>query len=317
MKTQSGEHESLSHLPAYIGERHRLAADAGLTVEKQTCNAGLLTTWYRGSEAQLRKAEFVRAPRRYVFPKAAGERKMFCLVTYSPAAEDAEIKCSLLKMSDADDYRLVLASERLPDAWQSLAGTIEVYRYCDLREGLNTGPATVYIGLFESLRAAGIAPQEAEHSSRKEASEIRLDLWKSQPLQDGRHRFVVYHEAQVHANEQAEERGRANFRSAEEYREWLIEVAASSLSIIKRQMRVRTKHRYVYRVPARTVTEMDQLLSRLRKLIARCEVVVEKEDTRAEEERGRQRRAAIAAMKDADFQRFLSGVAVPDGSEQG
>jgi hypothetical protein len=46
-------------------------------------------------------------------------------------------------------------------------------------------------------------------------------------------------------------------------------------------------------------------------------VVVEKEDTRAEEERGRQRRAGIAAMKDADFQRFLSSVAIPDGSEQG
>jgi hypothetical protein len=69
---------------------------------------------------------------------------------------------------------------------------------------------------------------------------------------------------------------------------------------------VKTKQRYIYTVPARTMKELEAHFLRLRKAIARADIVVQKEDIRAEEQRARLRDAGLAAMRDRDFQRFLT-----------
>jgi hypothetical protein len=193
----------------------------------------------------------------------------------------------------------------MPVAWRSLGGSIEVYKYTDLRDGANGGPATVYVGPFASLLAAGIAPAEAEREMHREAGEQHAHLWQSQPLDGVRYRFVVYHEAEARARAQDEERGRSNFKNPEQYQDWLLEVVAASIGMIRRQLRVKTKRRFIYTVPARTLKELEAQFARLQKTIARSEILVEKEDVRAEAQRAETRRAALAAMRDADFQRFL------------
>jgi hypothetical protein len=120
-----------------------------------------------------------------------------------------------------------------------------------------------------------------------------------------RYRFVVYHEAEAHARAQDEERGRSNFKNPEQYQDWLLEVAAASIGMIRRQLRLKTKRRYIYTVPARTLRELEAQFAKLRKTIVRSEILVEKEDVRAEAQRAELRRATLAAMRDADFQRFL------------
>ena len=137
----------------------------------------------------------------------------------------------------------------MPVAWRSLGAKIDVYKYCDLREGANTGPATVYVGPLAALQAAGIAPPEAEHPLQNDGAEQRVCLWQSQALDSGRHRFVVHHEAEARARAQDEERGRSNFKNPEQYQDWLLEVVAASIGMIRRQLRVKTKRRYIYTVP--------------------------------------------------------------------
>jgi hypothetical protein len=75
--------------------------------------------------------------------------------------------------------------------------------------------------------------------------------------------------------------------------------------MIRRQLRVKTKGRYIYTVAPQTLKELEAHFTRLRRTIARAEIVVEKEDVRAEEQRAALRRAALAAMRDGEFQRFL------------
>jgi hypothetical protein len=75
--------------------------------------------------------------------------------------------------------------------------------------------------------------------------------------------------------------------------------------MIRRQLRVKTKRRYVYTVPARTLKELEAHFAKLRRTIVKSEILVEKEDVRAETQRAEMRRAALAAMRDAEFQRFL------------
>jgi hypothetical protein len=139
----------------------------------------------------------------------------------------------------------------------------------------------------------------------REGGEQHAHLWQSQPLDGVRYRFVVYHEAEARARAQDEERGRSNFKNPEQYQDWLLEVVAASIGMIRRQLRVKTKRRFIYTVPARTLKELEAQFARLRKTIARSEILVEKEDVRAEAQRAETRRAALAAMRDADFQRFL------------
>jgi hypothetical protein len=141
-------------------------------------------------------------------------------------------------------------------------------------------------------------------------------LWQSQALGSGRHRFVVHHEAEAKASAQDEERGRSNFRNGEQYQDWLLEVVAASIGMIRRQLRVKTKRRYIYTVPARTLKELEAHFARLRRTIARTEIVVEKEDVRAEEQRAALRRAALAAMRDAQFQRFLGKATTPPAARK-
>jgi hypothetical protein len=302
--TQSSERESLSHLPGYIDERNRHADEAGLELEKQTRKEGMLSTWFSGSEAQFRSARLLRMPGAFAFPEKTGGRKLLSLRVFCPAAPHAELRCTLAKTGD-DRYRLAIANEIMPVAWRSLSGRIEVYKYTDLRDGANSGPATVYVGPFASLLAAGIAPAEAERETNREAGEQRAHLWQSQPLDGTRYRFVVYHEAEARARAQDEERGRSNFKNPEQYQDWLLEVVAASIGMIRRQLRVKTKRRFIYTVPARTLKDLEAQFARLRKAIARAEILVEKEDVRAETQRAEMRRAALAAMRDADFQRFL------------
>ena len=180
-----------------------------------------------------------------------------------------------------------------------------MYKYTDLRDGANSGPATVYIGPFASLVAAGVAPPEAERESYREAGDQRVHLWQSQPLDGVLYRFVVYHEAEARARAQDEERGRSNFKNPEQYQDWLLEVVAASIGMIRRQLRVKTKRRYIYTVPARTLRDLEAQFAKLRKTIVRSEILVEKEDVRAEAQRAELRRATLAAMRDGDFQRFL------------
>ena len=309
MTTQSSERESLSHLPAYIAERTAQAAEAGLLLEKQTRREGALSTWYAGSESQFRAARLLRIPAGFAFPAKVGGRKLCSLPVFCPAAPAAELKCSIVRTGE-DRYRLAIVNEVLPASWRALGGKVEVYKYCDLREGANSGPATVYVGPLAALQAAGIAPPEAEHPLHRDC-ERSVCLWQSQPLGGGRHRFVVYHEAEARARAQDEERGRSNFRSPEQYQDWLLEILAASIGMIRRQLRVKTKGRYIYTVSPRTAKELEAHFARLRRTIARTEIVVEKEDVRAEEQRAAQRRAALAAMRDAQFQRFLGKAVTP------
>jgi hypothetical protein len=303
--TQSSESASLSRVPAYIGERSRQALDAGLILEKQVSKSGLLSTSYVGSEAQIRAARLIRVPEGFVFPTRMGARRVSALRVFSPAAPRAELKCVLVKIAE-DRFRVAIANELMPVAWRSLSSRIDVYKYCELKEGANNGPATVYIGPFAALQAAGIAPAEAERETLFEGEDADLYPWQSQRLGNGRHRFVVYHEAEAKARAQDEERGRSNFNSPAQYQDWLREVVAASVGMIRRQLRVKTKQRYIYTIPARTLKELEAHFLRLRKTIARTDIVVQKEDVRAEEQRARLRDAGLNAMRDADFQRFLS-----------
>ena len=309
MTTQSSERESLSHLPGYVDQRNREARAAGLALEKQARRQGSLTTWYGGSEAQFRATRALRIPEGFSFPEKTG-RKLLSLRVFCPAAPHAELRCTIAKTAD-DRYRLAISNEVLPVAWRSLGSRIEVYKYTDLRDGANSGPATVYLGPFASLVAAGIAPPEAEHEGHRESGEQRAHLWQSQPLDGVRYRFVIYHEAEARARAQDEERGRSNFKNPEQYQDWLLEVVAASIGMIRRQLRVKTKRRYIYTVPARTLKELEAHFARLRKTVARSEILVEKEDVRAETQRAELRRAALTAMRDADFQRFLGQAITP------
>jgi hypothetical protein len=308
--TQSSERESLTHLPGYIGERIAHARDAGLQLEKQTRKKGTLSTWYGGSEAQFRAARLLRIPAGFAFPAKVGGRKLASLPVFCPAAGRAELKCTIVKTGE-DRYRLAIANEVMPVSWRSIGSKIDVYKYCDLRVGVNGGPATVYLGPLAALQAEGVAPPEAEHPLSKEADGQRACLWQAEPLESGRHRFVVYHEAEARALAQDEERGRSNFKNSAQYQDWLLEVVAASIGMIRRQLRVKTKGRYIYTVPARTLKELETHFARLRRTIVRTPVVVEKEDVRAEELRAELRRAALAAMRDAEFQRFLGKAVTP------
>ena len=314
MSTQSSERHALTQLPGYIEARARHAEDAGLVTERLAQRRGLLTSRYAGTEAQLRAARFVRIPDGFVFPQKVGGRRVYALGVFCPACPDAELKCTLQKTGE-DRYRLSIVDERLPVSWRSLAGRIALYKYTELREGANAGPASVYVGPFTSLLAAGIAPPEAERGARRRSLEIgSIALWHAQPLDGGRYRFVVYHEAEARAHAQEEERGRSHFKSPEQYRDWLLEVAAASIGMIRRQLRIKTRDRYVYTVPARTLRELEAQFSKLRRTLARSEISVQKEDVRAETRRAEMRRAALAALRDAEFQRFLGKVVVPSAA---
>ena len=310
MTTQSSEREALTHLPGYIGERRLQADAAGLKLEKQARKEGTLSSWYSGSEAQFRAARWLRIPADFAFPARSRGRKLFSLPVFCPAAAHAELKCTIAKTGE-DRYRLAILNEPLPVSWRALSGKVELYKYCDLREGPNNGPATVYLGSLAELQASGIAPPEARHQLKKDSGEQAACLWQSQPLENGRHRFVVYHEAEARARAQDEERGRSNFRNSAQYQDWLLEVVAASIGMIRRQLRVKTKGRYIYAVSPRTLKELEAHFARLRRTIARSEIVVEKEDVRAEARRSEQRRAALDAMRDAEFQRFLGKAITP------
>lgn len=304
MTTQSSAREALSRSPAYLAARELQAAQAGLALERQTRREAVLSSWYVGSEAQFRAAKLLALPQDFAFPTRLGGRKRSALAVYSPAAPRGALQCSLVKTGD-DRYRLAILNETLPASWRAL-GRVEIYKYCDLPEGLHSGPATVYVGALAALQSAGIAPRESGRQ-RPGGAEHR-SLWQSQALRCGRHRYVVHHEAEARARAQEEERGRSNFRSPEQYQDWLLEVAAASIGMIRRQLRVKTKGRYIYTVSPRTLKELEASFARLRRAVARAELVVEKEDVRAEEQRAAQRRGALAAMRDANFQRFLSQV---------
>ena len=315
MTTQSGEHESLAYLPDYVDQRHSHAGDAGLVLEKRMRKQGVLSSWYTGSQAQFRAARLLRIPAGFEFPIRVGGRKLYSLPVFCPAAPRAELKCTIAKIAD-DRYRLAILNEVMPVSWRLLGAKIEVYKYCDLKEGANTGPATVYLGPLAALQAAGIAPPEAEHQIHRDMGEQRVCLWQSQALESGRHRFVVHHEAEAKASAQDEERGRSNFKNPEQYQDWLLEVVAASIGMIRRQLRAKTKRRYIYTVPARTMKELESHFARIRKTIARSEILVEKEDVRAEEQRAAVRQAALVAMRDADFQRFLGKAITPNGKKR-
>jgi hypothetical protein len=302
--TQSSEHEALSHLPSYVAERNRDADEAGLVLEKQVRKDGTLSTWFCGNEAQFRCARLLRIAEGFTFPEKAGRRKLSCLRVFCPAAPHAELRCTIAKLRD-DYYRLAITNEVMPVSWRSLGGKIQVYKYTDLRDEPNTGPATVYIGPFASLLAAGIAPPEAERETCREACDQGTHVWQSQPLDAVRYRFVVYHEAEARVRAQDEERGRSNFKNPEQYQDWLLEVVAASIGMIRRQLRVKTKRRYIYTVPASTLKELEAQFAKLRKTVVRSEIRVEKEDLRAEARRAELRQASLAAMRDGDFQRFL------------
>ena len=168
--TQSSESASLAHVPAYIGERSRQALEAGLVLEKQVSKSGLLSTWYVGSEAQIRAARLIRLPEPFVFPSRVGARRVSALHVFSPAAPRAELKCTLVKLAE-DRFRVAIVNEIMPVAWRSLSSKIQVYKYCELKEGGNSGPATVYVGPFPALQAAGIAPAEAERETLSDADD--------------------------------------------------------------------------------------------------------------------------------------------------
>jgi hypothetical protein len=310
LQTQSPEREALSALPRYIGERTAQAVTAGLQLEKQTRRGSLLSSWYSGTEAQFRSARLLRIPADFVFPEKIGGRRLSSLPVFCPAAERAQMKCSLVK-TDVKRYRLAIVNEVMPVSCRTLGARIDVYKYCDLREGANSGPATVYVGPLSALQAAGVAPPEAAHQLQRGTGEQRVCLWQSQPLDNRRHRFVVYHEAEARAHAQDEERGRSNFRSPEQYQDWLMEVTGASIGMIRRQLRVKTKGRYIYTVAPAVLRELEGHFARLRKAIARAEIVVEKEDVRAEEQRTELRRAALDAMRDPVFQRFLGAAITP------
>jgi hypothetical protein len=307
--TQSSESESLSDVPAYIGERSRHALEAGLVLERQVRKPGMLSTWYTGSEGQIRSARLLRVPDSFVFPSRIGARRLSIQV-FCPAAPGAEMKCTIVKI-DADRYRVAILNEVMPVAWRSLGSKLDVYKYCELKERSNSGPATVYVGPFAALQAAGIAPPEAERDGHCDGDEQDSYPWHAQPIANGRCRFVVYHEAEAKARAQAEERGRSNFGNPQQYQDWLLEVVAASIGLIRRQLRVKTKRRYIYTVPERTMKELEGHFARLRKTIARAEIVVEKEDVRAEEQRARLRDAGLTAMRDREFQRFLCKAITP------
>ena len=313
MTTQSSVRKLLSHLPGYVGERNAYAAEAGLLLEKQTRRGGVLSSWYTGTEAQFRSARLLRIPAGFTFPTRIGGRRLSSLSVFCPAAPRAELRCTLARTAD-DRYRLTVVNETMPVSCRALGAKIEVYKYCDLREGANSGPATVYVGPLAALQAAGIAPPEAEHQLNTGGA--RVCLWQSQALASGRHRFVVHHEAEARARAQDEERGRSNFRNPEQYQDWLLEVVAASIGMIRRQLRVKTKRRYVYTVPTRTLKELEAHFARLRKTIARSEIIVEKEDVRAEEQRAALRRAGLAAMRDPEFQRFLGKAIAPPATRK-
>ena len=316
MTTQSSESQALTELPGYIAARKRHAEEAGLVLEKQAQRHGLLSTRYVGSEAQFRASRLVRIPERFVFPRKTGGRKLFALGVFCPAVPDAELKCTIVKCG-VDRYRLAIVNEVMPVSSRNLAGRVAVYKYTELREGANAGPATVYVGPFASLVAAGIAPPEAERSGGRSTQDAAgIALWQSQPLDGGRYRFVVYHEAEARARAQDEERGRSNFKNPEQYQDWLLEVIAASIGMIRRQLRIKTKQRYVYTVPTRTLKDLEAQFSRLRRTIARSEIVVQKEDVRAETQRAELRRAALAAMRDPGFQRFLGKVVAPPAPQR-
>ena len=316
MTTQSGERHALTHLPGYIEARVRHAEQAGLVTDRLAQRRDTLTSRYAGSQAQFRAARFVRIPEGFVFPEKIGGRKVSALSVFSPAYPAAELKCTLQKTGE-DRYRLSIVNELLPVSSRSLGGRVALYKYTELREGANAGPATVYVGPLASLVAAGIAPPEAARGARpRNTGSGTIALWQSQPLEGGRYRFVVHHEAEARARAQEEEHGRSNFRTPEQYRDWLLEVAAASIGMIRRQLRIKTKERYVYTVPSRTLKDLEAQFSKLRRTLARAEIIVQKEDVRAETHRAEMRRAALAAMRDAEFQRFLGKAVAPSAAQR-
>jgi hypothetical protein len=290
-------------VPVYIGERSRQALEAGLVLERQIRKPGTLSTWYTGSESQIRSARLLRVPESFEFPSRVGARRA-AIHAFCPGAPRAELKCTIIK-TDEDRYRVAILNEVVPVAWRSLGSKVEVYKYCELKEGCNSGPATVYVGPLPALQAAGIAPPETEREAHSEGDDQDAFPWHAQAIANGFYRFVVYHEAEARALAQDEERGRSNFSSPQQYHDWLLEVVAASVGMIRRQLRVKTKRRYIYTVPGRTLKELEAHFAKLRKTIARAEIVVQKEDVRAEEQRARLRDAGLAAMRDAEFQRFL------------
>jgi hypothetical protein len=84
---------------------------------------------------------------------------------------------------------------------------------------------------------------------QSKTAEARSHLWQAQALTGGRYRFVVYHEAEARARHRTKNAGRSNFKTAEQYQDWLLEVVAASIRMIRRQLRVKTKRRYIYTVP--------------------------------------------------------------------
>jgi hypothetical protein len=308
--TRSTERTALTRAPAYLVERERQATDAGLLLEKQKRRPGLLSSWFVGSEAQFRAARLVKLPPGFTFPLRPRERRQLPLAVFSPAEPYCRRRCTLTRLGP-DRYRLAILDERLPDGWRVLNGRIEVYRYFQQGGVAPGGPATVYVGPFSALRAADIVPPEAEREVHSRVGDGEAPLWRSEALGGGRYRFVVYREAEVNARALEEERSRSSFANPGEYREWLHQALAASAAMLRRQLRVKTRNRYVYTLSARTLREIEMHFARIRKSIARSDILVEKEDLRAEAERAAVRSAALAAMRDAAFQRFLGRAMTP------
>jgi hypothetical protein len=299
-------------LPWYIIERNERAAAAGLTIEKQRINRdGTLTTWYRGSAAQIAASGLVAHGGRFTPPRRIGGRTGWnAFLAYSPGHAFACHQGTASRLG-ADDFRLVFVKERLPVSVDLRPDGIEAYVFAP--------GELVYVAPLPALIAAGIAPPEAEERRALRADPLDWSspiLWESHPLDDGRHRFARPRNAAQLEAKYHKDRSRVVFSHPDEYRAYLGQLVNGLSDIVLNCYgEVLTRHGRIYRLSERARRDVRDLIERAEAVLHGAEVHVFREDARTDEERAEVRQQVASMAADTAFQRFLRSI--PGGNGGG
>jgi hypothetical protein len=183
--------------PDYIVARNANARRAGLVLEQQVLKGGLLTTWYRGTEAQWRASGFLIRPH-MKFPSKS--QNGYALTAFGFKLGYYSISGSLKKVSDAE-FRGCFSNEEIPEHVQSLGGGIIAYSTHE-RTRDRDDACTLYAGpTKKALIARGIAPAEIEDNNWFRDAARREDVvWTAGELDGGRHYFRLNLDATERVN---------------------------------------------------------------------------------------------------------------------
>ena len=309
LKPYSGE------FPSYIREFDERARKAGLAVE------------YRDDGSKCW---------RYLHAFAAGEKR---LIIESGLLEDnnvhwpsgerlpTRIALTLIDPTSAHqgkihrlgpDWFVLCYCVPLPDSISSLAGGIERLTF----DSGTDEEKIVFIGKKPDLIAHGIAPEslfpdEATEEGRlsnglERRDSLGLGDWRdflleqTQRLSGSRWAYTKRPNLIARVKKEAEERDRYDFASTDDYKEWLARYLYQvTRGVLDAFGTTKTKSRHIYRLPAKTRSEIDELVQRIERVIDSCHLIVTKEDTRTSEEREAARLSATKAESDRGFQSFL------------